>query len=102
MNYLKEPSENLKATLVSVGLCFFENYECINVTYEAVAVFYSLSSSYHFNFIPFYPSNYKDSRTKAQLFEQCLSALGLLGVDGFEIIDKDGNIVTDEWEKEAI
>ena len=107
MNHLLAPSKKTIKMLSAVAHAFLERYEKIDVVYEYVAVFYSLSASFSFQFLPFYASNKEipyssDTRTKKQLFNQCVSTLSLLGLDGFEIIDKNGNVVTDSWEKEAV
>jgi hypothetical protein len=107
MNHILAPSKKALNMLSAVALTFLERYNKINVAYEYIAVFYSLSASYSFHFLPFYASHKEipyspETRTKRQLFDQCVSVLSLLGLEGFEIIDKNGKVVTDSWEKEDI
>lgn len=107
MYRLHNPSNRFLDVLSNIALEILDDYEKIGVSYEYMAVFYSRSSSYRFDFMPFYApydetALYSEHRSKAQLLDKCSEALALLALDGFEIVDRDGNIVTDEWEKEAI
>lgn len=107
MTYRLASSGRLLGILSEIALDLFESYKKIDVSYEYVAIFYSRSSSYRFEFIPFYGTNpegtlFTENRSKRELFKICSNALSLLGLDGFEIVDQNGFIVTDKWEKETL